>query len=89
MTLKVNTNCLCLNYFSWGPYNIIQDKKIGGVESKEDFLHLTSIKTYKDLEFENVVVIDDAATTAPGKNPTNCSLSAEFKTPLFLIALPI
>ena len=44
------------NSFSPKPFAInliweklIQDKKIGGVESKEDFLHLTSIKTYKDL----------------------------------------
>tara|TARA_Y100001001_G_C7785733_1_gene230713 strand:+ start:70 stop:285 length:216 start_codon:yes stop_codon:yes gene_type:complete len=28
---------------------LIQDKKVGGVESKQDFLHLTSIKIYNDL----------------------------------------
>ncbi len=28
---------------------LIEDKKIGGVESNEDFLHLTSIKIYNDL----------------------------------------
>ena len=44
------------NSFSPKPFAInliweklIQDKKIGGVESKEDFLHLTSIKIYNDL----------------------------------------
>jgi len=28
---------------------LIQDKKVGGVESKQNFLHLTSIKIYNDL----------------------------------------
>jgi len=44
------------NSFSVKPFPInliwkklIQDKKVGGVESKEDFLHLTSIKIYNDL----------------------------------------
>tara|TARA_B100000029_G_scaffold425492_1_gene433914 strand:+ start:979 stop:1674 length:696 start_codon:yes stop_codon:yes gene_type:complete len=44
------------NSFSAKPFPInliweklIKDKKIGGVESKEDFLHLTSIKIYNDL----------------------------------------
>ena len=44
------------NSFSEKPFPInliwkklIQDKKVGGVESKEDFLHLTSIKIYNDL----------------------------------------
>ena len=44
------------NSFSVKPFPInliwkklIQDKKVGGAESKEDFLHLTSIKIYNDL----------------------------------------
>ena len=33
----------------WGYGCPPEDKKVGGVESKQDFLHLTSIKIYNDL----------------------------------------